>query len=108
MIRSHGCVVYRAFDREVGEAVERDLAEPRGVIGKSTVDAIRSEKNGTLHCDIEVGFLSSAVPLLANISYRLGRELKFNGEKEQFVNDPEADAMLTREYRKPYVISNQV
>ncbi|MDQ2657036.1 MAG: gfo/Idh/MocA family oxidoreductase, partial [Bacteroidota bacterium] len=72
------------------------------------IDAIRSGKNDSLHCDIEVGFLSSALPLLANISYRLGRQLKFNGAKEKFENDPEADAMLTREYRKPYVISNEV
>jgi len=62
----------------------------------------------TLHCDIETGFYSTALPLMANISYRLGRQLKFVGDKEQFDNDQEADAMLTREYRKPYIISNQV
>jgi len=27
---------------------------------------------------------------------------------EKFVNDPEADAMLTRVYRKPYVINEEV
>jgi predicted dehydrogenase len=85
------------------------LAPPGGTEHYANfIDAIRSEKNGDLHCDIETGFISSAIPLLANISYRLGRQLKFNGEKEQFENDPEADAMLTREYRKPYIISNQV
>ena len=52
--------------------------------------------------------MSSALPLIANISYRLGRQLKFNGAKEQFENDSEADAMLTREYRKGYEISKQV
>ena len=78
------------------------------VFACSFIDAIRSGKNGALNCDIEEGFLSSALPLMANISYRLGRQLKFNGAKEQFENDPEADAMLTREYRKPYIISNQV
>ena len=85
------------------------LAPPGGTEHYANfIDAVRSGKNDALNCDIEVGFLSSAVPLLANISYRLGRQLKFNGEKEQFENDPEADAMLTREYRKPYVITNQV
>jgi hypothetical protein len=44
------------------------------------------------------------LPHLANISYRLGRELRFDGAKEKFVQDPEADKMLTRDYRKPYVI----
>lgn len=72
------------------------------------IDAIRSGKDETLHCDIKEGFYSSSLPLLANISYRLGRELAFDGEKEKFVNDPQADAMLTRNYRKPYVVPEKV
>jgi predicted dehydrogenase len=71
-------------------------------------DAIRAGKSDTLHCDINEGFHSSALPLLANISYRLGRELKFAGDREKFVNDPEADALLTRAYRKPYVVPLEV
>ena len=72
------------------------------------LDAIRSGKNELLHCDILEGFLSSSLPLMANISYRLERKLKFNGAVEKFVNDPEADAMLTREYRKPYVVPEKI
>ena len=72
------------------------------------LDAIRSGKNETLHCDINDGFYSSALPALANISYRLGRELKFNNATKKFVNDPEADVMLTRVYRKPYVVPDKI
>jgi len=72
------------------------------------IDAIRSEKNETLNCDINEGFYSSSLPLLANISYRLGRELKFMGDYEKFAGDPEADTMLTRVYRKPYVVPDEV
>ena len=72
------------------------------------IDAIRSGKDETLHCNITEGFYSSALPLLANISYRLGRELAFDGAKEKFVNDQEADAMLTRNYRKPYIVPEKV
>lgn len=72
------------------------------------LEAIRAGDDKKLHCDIKEGYLSSAIPLLANISYRLGRELTFNGETEKFVNDPEADAMTTRDYRKPYVVPNIV
>ncbi len=39
---------------------------------------------------------------------KLGRELTFDGAKEKFVKDKEADAMLTRDYRKPYVVPNVV
>jgi predicted dehydrogenase len=72
------------------------------------VDAIRSGKDETLNCDIIEGHYSSALPHLANISYRLGRELKFMGDYEKFANDPEADTMLTRKYREPYVVPDEV
>ena len=68
------------------------------------IDAIRSGKHETLHCDINDGFYSSALPAMANISYRLGRSLKYSNETKRFVNDPDADNMLTRVYRKPYVV----
>ncbi len=85
------------------------LAPPGGAEHYANfIDAIRSGKNADLNCDIEVGYMSSALPLLANVSYRLQRPLSFNGAKEKFVNDPEADAMLTREYRKPYIVSDRV
>lgn len=72
------------------------------------IDAIRSGKDENLNCNITEGFYSSALPHLANISYRLGRELKFMGDYEKFANDPEADILLTRVYRKPYVIPEDV
>ena len=72
------------------------------------LDAVRSGKDEDLHSDIREGFYSTTLPHLANISYRLGRMLKFKGDDEKFSNDPEADAMLTRVYRVPYVIPDKV
>ena len=72
------------------------------------IEAIRSGKDEMLNCSATEGFYSSALPHLANISYRLGRELKFMGEYEKFANDPEADTMLTRMYRHPYVVPEEV
>jgi len=72
------------------------------------VDAIRSGNDHELHCDIRQGVISSDLPVLANIAYRLKRQLTFNGSYEKFVNDPEADMMLTRNYRRPYVVSESV
>ncbi len=68
------------------------------------IQSIRSGKQGDLNCDIEVGHRSSVLPHLGNISYRLGRELKFEGSREKFAADPEANLLLTREYRTPYVV----
>ncbi|HON01229.1 MAG TPA: gfo/Idh/MocA family oxidoreductase, partial [Acidobacteriota bacterium] len=45
---------------------------------------------------------------LANISYRLGRSLRFDPATERFVGDEEADAMLSRRYREPFVVPDKV
>ncbi len=63
-------------------------------------DAIRANDPKVLTCDALEGHLSSALPHLANIAYRTGRQLQFDGKSETFVNDKDADKLLTREYRK--------
>ena len=45
---------------------------------------------------------------LAGAGYRLGRALRFDAETEKFVGDAEADQMLTRPYRGPFVVPEQV
>ncbi|HQG78590.1 MAG TPA: Gfo/Idh/MocA family oxidoreductase [Bacteroidales bacterium] len=72
------------------------------------IDAIRADNIDVLNCEIYEGFLSSTLPHLANISYRVGRSLRFIGESEKFADDPEADALLTRIYRVPYVVPDTV
>jgi predicted dehydrogenase len=39
---------------------------------------------------------------------RLGRKLRFDAQAEKFVDDEEANKLLTRCYRKPYVVPEQV
>jgi predicted dehydrogenase len=41
---------------------------------------------------------------LCNIAILLGRKLKWDPAKEDFVGDPEASSLLVREQRKPYTI----
>jgi predicted dehydrogenase len=72
------------------------------------VDAIRAGDPKTLNCGIEEGHLSSALPHLANISYRVGRALVFDGAKETCVGDADANKLLTRVYRPPFVIPEKV
>ncbi len=69
------------------------------------VRAIRSGERGDLACELEEGHRSSCLAHLANISYRLGRELKFDGSNERFLDDADADALLRRKsYRAPYIV----
>ncbi len=72
------------------------------------IDAIRSESDYDLNCDIREGVYSTDLPVLANIAYRLKRQLTFKGKYEKFVNDTEADMMLTRNYRRPYIVPEEV
>ena len=73
------------------------------------INAVRSGKDTDLNCSITEGHFSAALPHLANISHRLGRGLNFNGAAERFVNDPEADSLLSRKaYRKPYIVPDKV
>ena len=72
------------------------------------VEAVRSRDPKQLAAPILEGHLSSALCHLGNISYRLGRKLAINPSTESFVNDPEADAMLTREYRPGFELPSAV
>ena len=40
--------------------------------------------------------------------YRLGRTLRLDPKTEKFIGDAEADRLLRREYRKPYVVPDEV
>ncbi len=61
------------------------------------IKAVRSRRREDLHCEVEEGVLSAQLCHLANISYRLGRSLRFDPVRKQFLNDPEANALLRRQ-----------
>ena len=71
-------------------------------------DCVRSRKRDDLHCEIEQGHLSTTLCHLANIAFRTGRKLVFDPKTETFPQDPEANQYLTRKYREPYVLPDQV
>ena len=54
-------------------------------------------------CDIEVGHRSTTMSLLGMLSLKLGRSVRWDGDKEQILGDPEANALLRRDYRAPWV-----
>ena len=75
---------------------------------RNFIDCVRSRKWQDLHADIEEGHISTSLSHLANIAARVKRTLYFNPENEKFVNDPDADAYLTRIYRSPYILPDNV
>ena len=75
---------------------------------KNFIDAVRARKREILNADVEQGHLSAALCHLGNTAYRLGRSLKFDPKTEKYIGDAEADKMLTRNYRAPFVIDQAV
>jgi predicted dehydrogenase len=53
--------------------------------------------------DIEEGYISAASCILANLSMQLGRTLAWDARKNQVTGDAEANRLLRRPYRKPWV-----
>jgi predicted dehydrogenase len=70
------------------------------------IEAVKANRQELLTCDIDVGHRSSVLPMISNIAYRVGRELKWDGKKEQFVGDREANKLLRRNDRKGFAIPN--
>ncbi len=69
---------------------------------------MRSRQPGDLNAPVETAHLASALAHLGNIAYRLKRTLAFDPESERFPGDEEANAMLTRPYRAPFIVPDRV
>ncbi|WP_422348822.1 Gfo/Idh/MocA family protein [Flagellimonas sp.] len=55
---------------------------------------------------IEIGHKACVVCLISDIAMQLPRKLEWDNEKEEFINDDEANAMLGRSQRNPYGTDN--
>jgi predicted dehydrogenase len=94
-----------------GESNERVMDEKAESEENSTVQhmknflaACRSRNYRELRAEIEIGAVSAALCHLANVSYRVGRRLTWDDGRRNFAGDSEANKLLTRDYRKPYVV----
>lgn len=94
---------YLGKNRELGPARKEG-----GDHYKNFIEAVRARDKSILNGPVETAHLSAGLAHLGNISYRLGRTLKFDPKNEKFINDKEANAMLARKYRAPYVIPDKV
>lgn len=95
--------VFEGKDRTPGAS-----GEGLGDHYQNFINAIRANDQSLAKADIKEGFYSCAIIHLGNISYRLGRTLEFDPKTMKFKNDPEADSMLTRKYRPPFVVPEKV
>ncbi|QEH33578.1 Alpha-N-acetylgalactosaminidase [Aquisphaera giovannonii] len=67
---------------------------------RNFLDCMKSRARPT--CDIEIAHRSTNTCHLGNIAYKVGRKLEWDVESETVKNDPEANALLSREARKGF------
>ena len=72
------------------------------------LDAVRSRNHYSLNADIQIGVAAADLCHLANISYRCGQRLHTDRESGMFVGNGTANDLLSRRYRSPYVVAEQI
>jgi predicted dehydrogenase len=73
---------------------------------RNFVEAVKDKKK--CNADIEEGHKSTRLCHLGNIALRVGRTLNFDAKTETISGDPEANKLLGREYRQPFVVPEKV
>jgi len=66
------------------------------------LDCIRRQKPGAVNVPAEIGHRSATVCHLANMAMELKRKLNWDPDKEQFIDDPQANRMMWRPMREPW------
>jgi hypothetical protein len=67
---------------------------------RNFLDSVKTRKPPA--CPIEAAVRSDTLAHLADISMRLGRKLRWDPEREVFVDDADANKMLDRPMRSPW------
>jgi predicted dehydrogenase len=67
-------------------------------------DAIKEGRQA--YAPAEIGHRTISVAHIGNIAMQLGRKLEWDPDKEEFLNDAAANALLSREQREPWTLDN--
>jgi predicted dehydrogenase len=97
---------FQAFKGESNELIMEERAErddSTRLHMQNFLAGCKSRNYKDLHDEIGNAHISAAMCHIANISYRVGRKLTLTAGPK-FANDAEANKLMTRDYRKPYVV----
>jgi predicted dehydrogenase len=97
------------------EAVDKGDDKEQNVEGtihqRNFIDCIKNSSGTTVrrpNADIEEGHKSTRLCHLGNIAYRTGRAIRFDARSETCLDDAEANRLLRRSYREPFVVPEKV
>jgi predicted dehydrogenase len=93
------------YDKYPEDETEKDLERHvASAVRGQMRDFIRCiGSRGRPVCDIEEGYTSTTACILANMSMALGRKLEWDNNAGKVVGDEEANKLLARPYRAPWV-----
>ncbi len=93
------------YDKFPEDKTEKDLERhvASAVRGHMLDFMSNIQSRGKPVADIEQGHISSASCILANMAMKLGRTLEWDSTKHLVVGDDEANSLLARPYREPWV-----
>jgi predicted dehydrogenase len=89
---------WKVYDRD--ETLTAPASELRRAHLEDFFDAVRTRRPP--NCDLQTGLVSSGLCHLGNVSYRLGREVRFDPLTETCLDDPQAQRLLSADYRLPW------
>ena len=100
----HKDVVYE-LDQYPEDKTEKDLEKHVApAVRQHMRDFLAAIANrGKPVADIEQGYISTATCILANLSMKTGRTLTWDEQKQQIADDEQANRLLRRPYREPWV-----
>ena len=81
------------LERHVAPAIRRHMQDLLAAIAT----------RGKPVASIEEGHISTASCIVANIALRLGRTLKWDARTQRVIGDEEANRLLSRPYRRPWI-----
>jgi predicted dehydrogenase len=88
------------YRKIVGDYMER-TGRPMSHV-RDFFDSVKSRRPAVANADVMSNTMTTVHA--ANICMWLKRDLKFDPAKGRFVNDPEADRLLTRAMREPWIV----
>jgi len=101
-----GYQVYKGEKNELVADVKAERGKNTTVLHmENFLHACRTRNQKDLTADIEIGATSVILVHMANVSYRVGRVLHWDDRARNFGADAEANKLISRDYRPPYVVS---
>jgi predicted dehydrogenase len=114
----HGTLVLGRDGWRVEKGIEAsDEGDPKGqgtedsIHQRNFIDCVKSSSGSTVrrpNADIEEGHKSTRLCHLGNIAFRTGRAVRFDARTETCLDDAEANRLLGRSYREPFVVPKTV